>query len=248
MGCGSSSKSEAKDPTLPQVARCVCGNPLSVDADFCSKCGTARPSRQQAQAEAKTEAAKPVTGNEAPDESVGVEPPPDSLSPELFSPPPASAKKDISWNSEAEPAADFSGPWMLTDVEGDMDSFMKELGVGWAIRTAASSMGYGKDKLKHIITHQGDEFQVEMQGPRTALQQMRIGAGQQKTVNPEGQEIIVNPRWEDDNRQVLLVEACKPDGKSMPTGRRTLEGNKLIMEIASPKGVIVKQIFKKIQM
>merc|ERR1719277_489852 len=41
------------------------------------------------------------------------------------------------------PKPDFSGEWKMVRYEGDFETWMKEAGVGWASRKAASAAGFG---------------------------------------------------------------------------------------------------------
>ncbi|CAJ1401623.1 unnamed protein product, partial [Effrenium voratum] len=53
---------------------------------------------------------------------------------------------------------DFSGEWKMVEAQGDWDTFLKEMGVGYLMRTTASTFKYGAGVTKQIVDHKGDEL------------------------------------------------------------------------------------------
>ena len=56
--------------------------------------------------------------------------------------------------------ADLAGEWLCTDISGNMDEFLQEMGASWMMRTAASTMSWGKGRVKQIIVQEGDVIEV----------------------------------------------------------------------------------------
>merc|ERR1712226_1383538 len=55
---------------------------------------------------------------------------------------------------------DFTGHWVLTGFDGNVDKQLVEVGVGWLLRTAAQAAGYGVGKNEQKIEHNVDTNQV----------------------------------------------------------------------------------------
>merc|ERR1712070_187169 len=135
------------------------------------------------------------------------------------------------------PTPSFTGTWLLTDVQGDPAGFMTEMGVSWMMRQAASSMGYGKGKAMQEIKHDGDVLEVTRKGPKkTATSTLKIGETN-LIETPKGEQRKAMLQWEDD---VLVAK-----GEGGLTQRRYMEGDKLVLEIISSKGKVMKQVYTK---
>lgn len=157
---------------------------------------------------------------------------------------------------------DFSGTWKMVQFDGNWDGFMKEMGVGWAFRTAASAVGYGNNKTFHRIVQSVERIQIETTNPKgTFMKDYAVDATEQDDVDPMDKgPIKVIPYWHwNDNEHVaiLVVEAFKPrpngDPYQMPITRRYLGENAqnsnmpnwMILEQVTPKGITASRCFER---
>jgi len=131
---------------------------------------------------------------------------------------------------------DFSGTWKLTDIEGDMDKFLKEMGVSWTKRTMASTMGYGKGKVINTISMEGDTLNVEVSGgAKSGSTSIKIGGGEQ-VLEMQGNNVKITPVWKDG-----AIVATTDNGTIM---KRSLKGGMMLLE-RTKNGVSVTQKFTK---
>jgi len=158
---------------------------------------------------------------------------------------------------------DFSGTWKMVKFDGDWDGFLKEMGVGWAFRTAASAVGYGNNKTFHTIKQAVERIQIETKNQKgTFIKDYAIDATEQDDVDPVDKgPIKVIPYWhwqENEHVAILVVEAFKPrptgeDPFQMPITRRYLGENKqngnmpnwMILEQVTPKGITASRCFER---
>merc|ERR1712046_354538 len=56
---------------------------------------------------------------------------------------------------------DFSGMWICKDVNGDVDTFLTDMGMGYVKRNAAKAYGYGVGKSTQNIIQNGSHFRVQ---------------------------------------------------------------------------------------
>ena len=106
---------------------------------------------------------------------------------------------------------DFTGTWLKTDVEGNPDAFLKEVGWSYLGRTAAKAMGYGKGKQRHIIKQEGNSFNLENITPQKTMKKtILVDGSEQDDVDFEGNPIRVTPCWEGKRLQKsgFAVFAC----------------------------------------
>lgn len=75
----------------------------------------------------------------------------------------------------------LSGNWMLHHTEGDPDSFLSEMGMGFLFRTGASALNYGVGKATAEISQTGDDFDIHRltADGREFNQIFTVGAGEQ---------------------------------------------------------------------
>jgi len=146
--------------------------------------------------------------------------------------------------SKQKPA--FSGKWQMVRHDGEFDAFMKEMGVGWAFRKAAQAVGYGVNHTFHTITQAGNKFGVVTQNPKGIFEkQFLINGEEQPDEDPmDKKKIIIMPSWDGD---VIHIEArmADPPMARMPVTRRYMQGEEMVMEQTSPKGVIVRRYFAR---
>lgn len=201
-----------------------------------------------------------VTGVEASSaECAQVSMPPAASTEKVDAPVPEPVKNAVveeaavaeSFQEEGVARPNFTGNWKLVKIDGDMDAFMKELGLGWMIRKAASSMSYGIGKSFNIIEHTGDTIKVENQNPGGGahVQKYRIDGTEQDDVLPrENTAIKLVPTWEDvGGAPAIAIRVRRVDDpkKGMPMSRRYMFGATMVVESTSPSGLVTKRIFEK---
>eukprot|EP00930_Biecheleria_cincta_P010909 TRINITY_DN11329_c0_g3_i1.p1 TRINITY_DN11329_c0_g3~~TRINITY_DN11329_c0_g3_i1.p1 ORF type:complete len:305 (+),score=65.45 TRINITY_DN11329_c0_g3_i1:64-978(+) len=141
---------------------------------------------------------------------------------------------------------DFTGVWKMVRTEGDFDGFLKEMGVSWIFRKAAGGLGYGVNATFHSITQSEGRIRVETKNPKgTFLKDFVLDGSEQDDVDPmERQPIKVVPYWKG---QVLVMEAWMPKPSNapqkLPVTRRYMNGEEMVVEQISPKGIAALRFF-----
>eukprot|EP00448_Togula_jolla_P003507 CAMPEP_0170609950 /NCGR_PEP_ID=MMETSP0224-20130122/22393_1 /TAXON_ID=285029 /ORGANISM="Togula jolla, Strain CCCM 725" /LENGTH=273 /DNA_ID=CAMNT_0010935281 /DNA_START=79 /DNA_END=900 /DNA_ORIENTATION=- len=139
---------------------------------------------------------------------------------------------------------DFRGTWKMTRCLGNFDAFMKEMGISWALRKAAATVGYGVNTTFHTIEQNGDVFSCTTKNPKGVfVRTLVINGAEQDDVDPvDKKALTVIPSWDG---QAIHIECRVKDGADMPLTRRYLEGDVMVMEQTSPKGVAVRRFFER---
>eukprot|EP00931_Biecheleriopsis_adriatica_P037917 TRINITY_DN21755_c0_g1_i1.p1 TRINITY_DN21755_c0_g1~~TRINITY_DN21755_c0_g1_i1.p1 ORF type:complete len:256 (+),score=44.85 TRINITY_DN21755_c0_g1_i1:137-904(+) len=123
----------------------------------------------------------------------------------------------------------FTGRWLCTAIEGDMDAFMLAMEATWSSRTAASLVDYGVGYLCRHISHKGNSFVCQVAGVAlTYCQEFDIGRGQQQVEGPSA-DCWVTPEWE--GSKVLRIEQCELDGSLPFSCRFSFRGEQLILHM-----------------
>jgi len=147
---------------------------------------------------------------------------------------------------------DFNGEWKMVRYEGDFETWLKEAGVGWASRKAASAAGFGVNGTFASI--QGTEEQIRIQSKSikgTTLQELKLDGSEQDDKDiVHGTPIRVIPHWEDiDGKTVLTVEAPASKNKSgtvsTPLTKRYIDGDSMTVERTNASGTLVRLVFVK---
>eukprot|EP00747_Dinoflagellata_sp_TGD_P169139 gnl/TRDRNA2_/TRDRNA2_197313_c0_seq1.p2 gnl/TRDRNA2_/TRDRNA2_197313_c0~~gnl/TRDRNA2_/TRDRNA2_197313_c0_seq1.p2 ORF type:complete len:317 (+),score=78.89 gnl/TRDRNA2_/TRDRNA2_197313_c0_seq1:17-967(+) len=139
---------------------------------------------------------------------------------------------------------DFNGVWMMTRFDGDFDSFMKESGVGWALRKTAAALAYGAKATWHTIVQKDNSFSIITKNPKGSFEKKFVVDGsEQEEVDPvEKKPMIIVPTWDND---VLHIEARLVTGGEMPTARRYMLANEMVVQMITPSGISVRRFFTK---
>lgn len=92
----------------------------------------------------------------------------------------------------------FTGSWRLTRIEGSMDVFMKDIGMGLLARVTNRSIRYGIGRQVIEIVQEGNAFQITNPGCCWSwgnVQKFLVGGGDQCVCsNPKA--LVFNPRWD----------------------------------------------------
>lgn len=146
--------------------------------------------------------------------------------------------------STSEQRPDFSGRWVLKDVDGDFEAFLADIGTGWMLRQMAKSMNYGVGRLVQDITIE-DEGQliIATEGvPKPSTMILQIDGDEEESLGLDGETTLVTARWE---AQTLVVRSRRPDGKELPATKRYMEDDFMILENNTSTGKCVKRYFEK---
>mmetsp|Transcript_43734 Transcript_43734/g.102048 ORF Transcript_43734/g.102048 Transcript_43734/m.102048 type:complete len:213 (+) Transcript_43734:90-728(+) len=164
--------------------------------------------------------------------------------PVLSDAPKAPEPELVETKADAKEPPNFTGDWVLSRLEGDFDAFLQDQGVGYMTRTMAKSMGYGVRKVFQVIKQEGDQIRITQTNPqRSVVVDLTVNGVEQDSTDPaEGKKIKVQPSWDG---VALLLKSRAPDGKELPTARRFFAGEEMIMELTTPKGLVVKRIFSR---
>jgi len=96
------------------------------------------------------------------------------------------------------------------------------------------------NRFSQEIRREGDDFVIVSEGgPVATTMRFRAGAGEQRTVGPDGAPIYVTPSWEG---SALVVRSRSAQGGAMPAQRRYLDPPRMVIEAVTSKGV-VRRIF-----
>lgn len=130
----------------------------------------------------------------------------------------------------------FSGTWLLVEVS-NMDEFLKTVDVGWMVREAAKTLGYGVKKQNMEIAVEGDKLTIIAHGgTSTTTNMFTVGAGPQEITGPGGKASKITPVWE--GEKLVMVQ---DNGMKIT---REISGEKLVqtMEI---NGVVASKTYTK---
>eukprot|EP00440_Ansanella_granifera_P008364 gb/GFBE01009061.1/.p1 GENE.gb/GFBE01009061.1/~~gb/GFBE01009061.1/.p1 ORF type:complete len:267 (+),score=56.54 gb/GFBE01009061.1/:1-801(+) len=89
----------------------------------------------------------------------------------------------------------LDGEFLLSEVQGDMDAFLTDMGIGWALRSLASTAGYGIGSERLRISQDGQKLSLQYIGMRPYTQTFEIGAGSQDCTGPSG-PVVLTPLWD----------------------------------------------------
>mmetsp|Transcript_10419 Transcript_10419/g.25134 ORF Transcript_10419/g.25134 Transcript_10419/m.25134 type:complete len:215 (+) Transcript_10419:62-706(+) len=148
---------------------------------------------------------------------------------------------------EASPAKErpsFAGSWVLEKVEGDFDALLKEQGQGYMMRRMAKSMGYGVGKVHQTIEQDGDVLTITITNPKgTTVMKFTVNGEEQDSRDPmEDKPVKILPQWDGD---ALVLATRNSAGAALPTTRRFLRDEEMVMELTTPNGVSAKRVFAR---
>lgn len=144
--------------------------------------------------------------------------------------------------SGSDAPTNFRGAWLCTRVAGDMEDFLKDMGLTIQLREAAKAARYGAGHQVQNIAQVGDAFVVQNILKTPVTMRFRAGVGVQKSVDQEGKPILLDARWE---RDVLCVTSKKENGDLIANSRRYFDGEYMVLELTSVNGSVVKRIFER---
>merc|ERR1711924_499836 len=89
----------------------------------------------------------------------------------------------------------------------------------------------------------GDSFTVVDRGQGAVTVRFRVGNGPQLSSDPQGRPLTITPTWDG---QTLCVETKNADGDLVATSRRYLEGDRMVLQLTSPAGTVMRRIFRRV--
>eukprot|EP00933_Yihiella_yeosuensis_P052065 TRINITY_DN50052_c0_g1_i1.p1 TRINITY_DN50052_c0_g1~~TRINITY_DN50052_c0_g1_i1.p1 ORF type:complete len:315 (-),score=83.56 TRINITY_DN50052_c0_g1_i1:109-1053(-) len=151
---------------------------------------------------------------------------------------------DVGREPEArgEQKPNFTGEWVLSKIEGNMDAILKDIGYPWLARKFVYAVNYGIGKVKLFVKHSNEgeqlELRVSLQGEYGSCWKM-ISDGQEREISvgaKEGERVLGTSFW---HESLLVTEAkLRTQGRSLPTTRRYLK----FATPSSQPSLIVEQI------
>lgn len=141
---------------------------------------------------------------------------------------------------------DFSGEWVSSNYEGDMDAFLAEMGAGIVARLGARMRRYDVDNTVRIFRQKGNDLDVDVRGWRKYTQMLTVGGGQQICEEEDG-AVLVEPVWEPRGKDsyVLCFEISEQDGTKPRTARHWISGNELFIEYTTRTGCCVRWRYRR---
>jgi len=136
---------------------------------------------------------------------------------------------------------DFSGCWLLARNEGDMELLLKEIGLPWVARKAASAMKYGVGQVKSSILQSQDQITIETVTPMKTFSKTIAVDGVEHDMDDNGKSFKSVSRW--DGSAIVTESRLVKPAKSLPIARRYFDGEEMIVENRLVDGQVVKQVF-----
>merc|ERR1719502_658778 len=91
---------------------------------------------------------------------------------------------------------DFSGKYILTNVEGDIEDMMVAIGIGWFRRRAAIALGLGVGLVNVSLTQSGNKFKIRSSTPLGSSDVgFTVGGGLQHLQASDGGNFTLEARW-----------------------------------------------------
>lgn len=112
----------------------------------------------------------------------------------------------------SEGLSSLTGRWMMHKVEGDVNAFLGETGIGWLSRTIASAAGHGVGQYTTNFRIDGNIIDVVENKSVEVKYSWKIGGGWQQFEGQAG-PAMVDPFWEFDG--VSVTANCK--GEQYPS-------------------------------
>jgi len=139
-----------------------------------------------------------------------------------------STQQDVEGGEKPDTAVDFSGTWILTEADANMEDLMVAMGVPWAVRKVAAAANYGVGSMTQTIEQYGDEMTIHTKAFKETTMKLKVGDGPQEVESVEGKPVEITPSWGPDN--ALIVESVHK-GKSMVIKRYIDEtDNRMVLD------------------
>jgi len=140
--------------------------------------------------------------------------------------------------------ADFTGSWLCHRAEGDLETLLEELGVGYFVRQTAKTFDYGAGRASWTIEQTGDRFTIWVTALSTVKVEFVVGDGEQ-TTEGEYQPRRVIPRWGE--CYTLCLDCCELDGSGQVKERIYLDGEELAVERRTDNHTTATWYYREVQ-
>lgn len=157
------------------------------------------------------------------------------------------AASNLSAVSEQGDHMDLSGSWKLTRIDGDMDAFLKEVGVNWMMRSAAKAMNFGIGKMTNDIQMTEDSIEIINWTPKGNHKSfLKLDGTEQRNTDPmNGTGTVAQAQWVDSLDAISIESRCEVTGKEMPVGRRYLKDGEMHVEQRTKSGLVATRVFTR---
>lgn len=125
-------------------------------------------------------------------------------------------------------SVDFSGTWILTEADANMENLMVAMEVPWTVRKMAAAASYGVGSMTQTIEHRGNQMTIHTKAFKETTMRLNVGDGPQKVDSVEGKPVEITPSWGPNNE--LMVESVHK-GKRMVIKRYIDEAdNRMVLD------------------
>lgn len=130
---------------------------------------------------------------------------------------------------------DFSGSWVISKIEGDMDKMLKKMGLGALERQAARMFSYGVGHVNEKIVQHDDDFVATVKTELgTEELHYRVGGEitQKNAMKKKKVETVTcQSEWADNEKNELVINSSSSNGKALPQLRRSLVGDNMVVKM-----------------
>jgi hypothetical protein len=140
----------------------------------------------------------------------------------------------------------FQGRWLMSSYDGDMDSFLKDIGTSYTLRTMASAANYGVGKVLQDIHMNGSEMTLVTENPFQIISMTaKIGGGESESTGLDGQPNFVTLKWQNMGNRLFAIKTDSRDmqNKQAPPTFRYFDGDKMVVETTISSGAYVRRYY-----
>jgi len=140
----------------------------------------------------------------------------------------------------------FQGRWLMSGYEGDMDTFLKDIGTSFTLRTMAKAGDYGVGKVLQDIRMNGSEMILITENPLQVISMTAtIGGGEAESIGLDGQPNYVTLRWQTmgNGTYAIKTESRDVDNKLAPPTFRYFDVDKMVVEATMTNGAYVRRFY-----
>jgi len=160
------------------------------------------------------------------------------------------------------PAAvpDFTGTWLFTCYDGDMEAFLKSVGCGFFNRTKAKAAKYGQGSMEQVITSTRSTIKIVDTTSNEILKMIRKDVTTDLMIDDEdteqetqeagmGRKVHVKVGWSTDGKELLTTFVKIEDDTEMPwvTRRYLKDDNMMVLKQSSATGEEITRYFTRKQ-
>merc|ERR1712190_457360 len=143
----------------------------------------------------------------------------------------------------------FAGTWNLVRTEGDLETFLSDMGQSWLVRNGAKALKYGVGRVVVECRQDGDDlnFTKVLCDPRN-LSKSRVnvvvGQGTVHFLDDIGR-LASTSRWSEDGRSLRFDAKLESSGLAVTLLMYYDGAGNFVEEMISCKGTVAKYIFTR---